>query len=103
LFISKAVVPAADKDVTGFPKVLQNKYYIDELYDSVFVKPISKLSDILYSFGEFLIDVIVNGAGRLVQFLGGRLRLLQTGETGFYVFAMVIGIVLVLAWNFLIK
>ncbi len=103
LFISKAVVPAADKDVTGFPKVLQNKYYIDELYDSVFVKPISKLSDILYSFGEFLIDVIVNGSGRLVQFLGGRLRLLQTGETGFYVFAMVIGIVLVLAWNFLLK
>jgi len=28
---------------------------------------------------------------------------LQTGETGFYVFAMVIGIVLVLAWNFLLK
>jgi len=103
LFISKAVVPAADKDVTGFPKVLQNKYYIDELYDSVFVKPISKLSDILYSFGEFLIDVVVNGSGRLVQFLGSRFRLLQTGETGFYVFAMVIGIVLVLAWNFLIK
>lgn len=103
LFISKATVPAADKDVTGFPKVLQNKYYVDELYDAVFVNPMRKLSDILHSFGEFLIDLVVNGSGRLVQFLAGRLRLLQTGETGFYVFAMVLGILVVLAWNFLLK
>lgn len=103
LFMSKNIVPAADKDVTGFPKVLQNKYYVDELYEAVFVNPIRKLSDLLYSFGEFLIDLVVNGSGRLVQFLSGRFRLLQTGETGFYVFAMVLGIVMILAWNFFLK
>lgn len=103
LFISKNTVPAADKDVTGFAKVLQNKYYIDELYESVFVNPIRKLSDLLYSFGEFLIDLVVNGAGRLVQFLGGRFRMLQTGETGFYLFAMVLGILVILAWNLLLR
>ncbi len=103
LFISKNTVPAADKDVTGFAKVLQNKYYVDELYEAVFVNPMRKLSNVLYSFGEFLIDIVVNGAGRLVQFSAGRLRLLQSGETGFYVFAMVIGIVMILAWNFLLK
>lgn len=103
LFISKNTVPAADKDVKGFAKVLQNKYYVDELYEAVFVNPMRKLSDLLYSFGEFLIDLVVNGSGRLVQFSAGRLRLLQSGETGFYVFAMVIGIVVILAWNFLLK
>jgi len=103
LFMSKKVVPAADKDVTGFPKVLQNKYYVDEFYEAVFVNPMRKLSDMLYSFGEFLIDLVVNGTGRLVQFLSGRLRLLQTGETGFYVFAMVLGILVILAWNLLLK
>ncbi len=103
LFISKKTVPAADTAVTGFPKVLQNKYYVDELYEAVFVNPMRRLSDILYSFGEFLIDLIVNGTGRLVQFAAGRLRLLQTGETGFYVFAMVLGILVVLAWNLLLK
>ncbi|AXE19936.1 NADH-quinone oxidoreductase subunit L [Runella rosea] len=103
LFMSKKVVPAADKDVTGFPKVLQNKYYVDEFYEAVFVNPMRKLSDVLYSFGEFLIDLVVNGTGRLVQFLSGRLRLLQTGETGFYVFAMVLGILVILAWNLLLK
>lgn len=103
LFISKKVVPAADKEVTGLPKLLQNKYYVDEFYDAVFVNPMRKLSDVLYSFGEFLIDLAVNGAGRLVQFLSGRMRLLQTGETGFYVFAMVLGILVILAWNLLLK
>ncbi len=103
IFMSKKVVPAADKDVTGFPKVLQNKYYVDEFYEAVFVNPMRKLSDLLYSFGEFLIDLVVNGTGRLVQFLSGRLRLLQTGETGFYVFAMVLGILVILAWNLLLK
>lgn len=103
LFISKNTVPAADKDVKGFAKVLQNKYYVDELYEAVFVNPMRKLSNLLYSFGEFLIDLVVNGTGRLVQFSAGRLRLLQSGETGFYVFAMVIGIVVILAWNFLLK
>ncbi|MFN8349529.1 MAG: NADH-quinone oxidoreductase subunit L [Spirosomataceae bacterium] len=103
LFISKNTVPAADKDVTGFAKVLQNKYYVDEAYEAVFVNPMRKLSDVLYSFGEFLIDLVVNGSGRLVQFFAGRLRLLQSGETGFYVFAMVIGILAVLAWNFFLK
>lgn len=103
LFMSKKVVPAADKEVTGLPKLLQNKYYVDEFYDAVFVNPMRKLSDVLYSFGEFLIDLAVNGAGRLVQFLSGRMRLLQTGETGFYVFAMVLGILVILAWNLLLK
>lgn len=103
LFMSKKMVPAADKDVTGLPKLLQNKYYVDEFYDAVFVSPMRKLSDVLYSFGEFLIDLVVNGTGRLVQFLSGRMRLLQTGETGFYVFAMVLGILVILAWNLLLK
>lgn len=103
LFMSKKMVPAADKDVTGLPKLLQNKYYVDEFYDAVFVNPMRKLSDVLYSFGEFLIDLVVNGTGRLVQFLSGRMRLLQTGETGFYVFAMVLGILVILAWNLLLK
>lgn len=103
LFMSKKVVPAADKDVTGIPKLLQNKYYVDEFYDAVFVNPMRKLSDVLFSFGEFLIDLVVNGTGRLVQFLSGRMRLLQTGETGFYVFAMVLGILVILAWNLLLK
>jgi NADH-quinone oxidoreductase subunit L len=100
LFMNKKTVPAADENVTGFAKVLQNKYYVDEFNEAVFVKPMRSLSNILYSFGEFFIDLFVNGTGRLVKTLSSQARLLQTGETGFYVFAMVTGILITMVFGF---
>ena len=100
LFISRKAVPAADGQEVGLQKVIYNKYYIDELYDAVFVNPMRKLSDALYSFGEFIVDGAAKGTGALVKFSAGQLRQMQTGETGFYVFAMVVGIAALLLWNF---
>ena len=100
LFISRKAVPAADGQEAGLQKVIYNKYYIDELYDAVFVNPMRKLSDALYSFGEFIVDGAAKGAGALVRLSAGQLRQMQTGETGFYVFAMVVGIAALLLWNF---
>ncbi|TAF95278.1 MAG: NADH-quinone oxidoreductase subunit L [Cytophagia bacterium] len=100
LFISKKNVPAADGQESGLQKVIYNKYYVDEFYEAIFVNPMRKLSDALYSFGEFIVDGLVKGAGGLVKLSSGQLRQLQTGETGFYVFAMVVGITALLLWNF---
>jgi NADH-quinone oxidoreductase subunit L len=100
MYVSKKSVPAADGQESGLQKVIYNKYYIDELYDAVFVNPIKKLSDIFHSFGEFFINLGVDGTGGLVKFGAGQLRQIQTGETGFYVFAMVIGIAALMLWNF---
>ena len=100
LFISKKSIPAADGQETGLQKVIYNKYYVDEGYDAVFVSPMRKLSDALYSFGEFLVDGLVKGAGFLVKTSSNQLRQLQTGETSFYVFAMVVGIAALMLWNF---
>ncbi|TAH08122.1 MAG: NADH-quinone oxidoreductase subunit L [Runella slithyformis] len=100
LFISKKNVPAVDGQESGLQKVIYNKYYVDEFYEAIFVNPMRKLSDALYSFGEFIVDGLVKGAGGLVKLSSGQLRQLQTGETGFYVFAMVVGITALLLWNF---
>jgi NADH-quinone oxidoreductase subunit L len=43
-----------------------------------------------------IVDGIVNGLGQLVRWKSQVLRLAQTGNIGFYVFAMVAGIVLIL-------
>jgi NADH-quinone oxidoreductase subunit L len=45
---------------------------------------------------RLLIDRIVNGAGRAVTWGGKTLRVAQTGNTGFYIFAMVISIIILL-------
>ena len=100
VFITKQNIPAADGQESGLQKVIYNKYYIDELYEVVFVNPIRKLSNVLYSFGEFGINSVVDGSGSLVKASSNQFRKLQTGETSYYVFAMVLGIAAILVWNF---
>jgi NADH-quinone oxidoreductase subunit L len=104
MYISKGAVPAQESEVrTGLQNVVYNKYYIDELYDIVFVKPMRTLSNLLYSFGEFFVDLFVDGTGKLVKALANLGRQTQTGSIGTYIFAMVVGIMLILFWNLLIR
>jgi NADH-quinone oxidoreductase subunit L len=78
-------------------KLIYNKYYIDELYATIIVKPLTFLSKVFDSIVEKLfIDNIVNGTGKAVTWGGKTLRLVQTGNIGFYIFAMVISIIILL-------
>ena len=82
----------AEGNATGFGKVLQNKWYVDELYDVVFVKPLMKFSAFLNNIVEKKgIDGLVNGVGKAVQYGGRQFRLLQSGQVGLYVLLMVVG------------
>lgn len=86
---------------TGLAKVLENKWYVDELYDGVIVRPLGGLSKILNNIIEKLgIDGIVNGTGKLVNWGSGKVRILQSGQVGFYIFAMVLGMTIIFAISF---
>jgi NADH-quinone oxidoreductase subunit L len=86
---------------TGLAKVLENKWYVDELYDAVIVRPTEGLSRGFDKFAERKgIDGIVNGVGKLVKWGGDRMRLLQTGQVGFYIFIMVLGMVVLFSLSF---
>ena len=103
MYVQKAAVPAPDsQEKSALQNLVYNKYYVDELYETVFVKSTKTLSNAFYSFGEFFVDLFVNGAARLIGFLAGLLRKTQTGSTGDYVFAMVLGIVVILFWKLLL-
>ena len=81
------------EEPTGFGKVLANKWYVDELYNAIIVRPLYAFSKFLNNVIEkWVIDGIVNGVGRLVQYSSRQLRLLQSGQVGGYVLLMVIGI-----------
>ncbi|MFD2572498.1 NADH-quinone oxidoreductase subunit L [Spirosoma soli] len=104
MYISRGAVPAPETDERSLPeKVIYNKYYIDELYDNIIVEPIRGLGDALYSFGEGLVDGLVNGVAWLVRQSSSQLRLLQNGSIGFYVFAMVLSIAAIFALRFFIR
>src|SRR5450432_2207361 len=79
----------------GFGKWMRDKFYVDEIYDALIVRPINALADFFNQIIEKrVIDGLVNGTGRLVQYGSRQLRYLQSGQVGGYVLLMVIGMVI---------
>ena len=92
------------EEATGFGKVLANKWYVDELYDAIIVKPLNALARFLDQFMEKSgIDWIVNGVGRGVQYTSRQLRLLQSGQVGNYVLLMIVGTIVLFVLQFFLK
>ncbi len=79
----------------GFAKWMADKFYVDEIYDALIVKPLNALADFFDQVMEKgVIDGLVNGTGRLVQYSSRQLRYLQSGQVGGYVLLMVVGMIL---------
>ena len=86
-----------EAEPTGFGKLLQEKWYVDELYNTIIVKPMQSIADFFNKiFEPKVIDGLVNGVGKGVQYTGRQLRWLQSGQVGAYVLLMVMGIILLL-------
>jgi NADH-quinone oxidoreductase subunit L len=99
-FIKSTAEGMEDENQKGFFKVLAHKYYVDELYDAVIVRPADALSGLFYSVIDVnIIDGIVNGAGKLSATSSRFVRRLQSGSIGFYLFAMVVSIILIFLAN----
>ena len=90
-------VPSEDGEISGIQKIIYHKFYIDELYELLFVKPIAFLSNFFFQVIDFLvIDLFVEGLGRLVKYASSEFRKAQTGNVGIYLFCMVAAIVVIL-------
>jgi len=88
----------------GFGKVLADKWYIDELYNFIIVKPLNWLAKIMNSFVEKrFIDWLVNGVGRTVNYTSRQVRLLQSGLVGNYVLLMVLSMLALFVVKFFLK
>ncbi len=96
-FVSKKQVPQEDGQLAGITKTLYHKYYVDEIYDFLIIKPLHWFSAIGDTVIEKLaIDRIVNSFGQLVTAGSQLLRRLQNGSIGFYIFVMVVSIIVIL-------
>ena len=104
MFITNKVLPVASEDkLKPWQKLVYNKYYVDELYTFVIQKPLDAISKVFYKFLDLqIIDGIVNGTGSVVKGTGSVIRLLQTGNIGFYIVSMVAGVVLILLFTFIL-
>ncbi len=76
---------------TGIGKVLANKWYVDEFYNAIIVKPIQSIAGVLNSVVEKkAIDGFVNGVGKAVNYSSRQIRLLQNGQVSSYMLMMVV-------------
>jgi NADH-quinone oxidoreductase subunit L len=104
VYVSRKVVPVEDGVATSpVQRLIYNKYYVDEIYDAIIVKPLTVMSHVFHGVVEFLfIDLIVTLIGRFFIELGAVVRKMQTGTIGTYVMLMVAGIATLLFFNLLI-
>jgi NADH-quinone oxidoreductase subunit L len=101
LYIKRPDLP--QKIATQFAslyRLLSNKFYFDEVYQALFAGGSRGVGKALWRVGDVaLIDgVLVNGSARMVGWLAGVVRRVQSGYLYHYAFAMIIGLSALLAW-----
>lgn len=75
-------------------RLLQNKWYVDEIYEAVIVRPIGALSRAIWKgFDVAVIDRVVLGFGRAAEWTGQGVRVLQTGSIQVYALAILVGLI----------
>ena len=103
VYVKNKTLPAdEDEELNPIHQLVYKKYWVDELYETIITKPLNAISEIFYKLVDNqIVDGMVNGTGTLIRWKSQLLRLAQTGNIGFYVFVMVVGIVLILLTRFL--
>ena len=105
LYVARPALPARLATAfAGLHRLLLNKYWIDELYDALIVRPLVRLSDrvLFRGIDAGLIDgLAVNGSAQAVQGLAANgLKYAQSGLTQGYIFFMIAGAVAIVAFLF---
>jgi NADH-quinone oxidoreductase subunit L len=98
---TSAAAAKADAIRLGFvQEAAQHKWYVDELYHAVIVKPVWVLAHVFHMIDKLLVDGLVNLFGWLPRGLGGALRRTQSGLMHDYALRMAggVAVIVLLLW-----
>lgn len=92
-YITEGRLPAEkEEDLNPAQRLIFNKYFVDEVYDTLIRKPLDWLSEKFYQIVELqIIDGVVNGVGSGIKWVSSVGKYAQSGSVSFYVLAMVLG------------
>ncbi len=99
-YLRKPTIPAALAErFAGLHRLLLHKYYVDELYGAVFIRPSLRISEAVYrGFDLKVIDGALNGSASTTNLAGRSLSLLQSGFVKDYALALLLGTILFLGY-----
>ncbi len=104
MYGKKGTVPATDtSNVSGVHKLLLNKYYIDELYQAVFVRPTVAIGKFFWEVDKGVVDGIVNFIGRATRSSGRTFAKRHDGQLQTYGLVTIIGGLAVIALAFVVR
>ncbi|HYY56431.1 MAG TPA: hypothetical protein VE842_03810, partial [Pyrinomonadaceae bacterium] len=88
------------RPLMAMPRLLENKYYVDEIYDAAIINPIKEGSreGLWKLFDVAVIDGIVNGLGRGVAQIGALVRLMQGGFVRSYAAVILLGALAIIGY-----
>ena len=100
-YIKQAFVPKVDSEIVSFNKTIYNKYYVDEFYTFLIVKPINSLANFFRTTLEPALGKVVFSLGTVANGLATEGKKLQNGNIGLYLFAFVIGVCAIISYLFI--
>ncbi len=101
MYMVNPALPAAIKRAAApIDTLLENKYYLDWINENILARGARMLGSLLWKVGdETIIDgAIVNGAWKLVAWISGGVRRLQTGYLYHYALVMILGIFVLMTY-----
>ncbi|MFG0248202.1 MAG: NADH-quinone oxidoreductase subunit L [Phycisphaeraceae bacterium JB051] len=94
--LRRELADKAKQTYAGVCDLLENKYWIDELYDTAIVRPLKLMGDLFFVFDRLVINGIVALVGFIPRLLGITVRHSQTGVLQGYGLGMVLGLACIL-------
>jgi NADH-quinone oxidoreductase subunit L len=86
------------KALSPIGKLLSNKYYLDEIFGALIVRPLESLARMLWiKVDQGIVDGTVNGTAAVVDVSGEVVRSFQTGQIRTYMVMMFLGMVVLMS------
>jgi NADH-quinone oxidoreductase subunit L len=98
-YISHASVPEEDAEMTGAAKWSAHKFYVDELYDKVFVRSTERLGSTMDKADSGIFAGLMGWVSSGISYMSGLFSKVQNGRIQYYLLYMVIGVILMLVIN----
>jgi NADH-quinone oxidoreductase subunit L len=79
-------------------QLLHNKYYVDELYDAAFVRPLRRLASFCYAVDRYFINAVLWFIAAVPRAVGFGLKGWQQGALQGYALGMAVGLLFIMLW-----
>jgi NADH-quinone oxidoreductase subunit L len=98
-YVAKSSVPEKDEEITGLAKWPAGKFFVDELYDVVFVNSSEKAGALLTKADRGIFSGLMDWVSSGISSISAIFGKIQNGKLQYYLLYMVFGVILMLVIN----